>query len=187
MTGLDKIMEQIEADSSAVCAKILETAEKQAAQTTAAGEAAAEQAYQQILENAQRKNALELQKAKSGAAALKNRRILAAKSQLIHEVITEAQNRLNALSGEEYYRALAVLLQKNKTGAPGEVLLSKKDLEQMPADFLAPFPELTPVAAEISGGFILRYGGVEQNCTFDALLDSALEEIKDQLAPMLFA
>ena len=42
-------------------------------------------------------------------------------------------------------------------------------------------------AAAIDGGFILSYGGIEENCSFEALFDSAKETLQDKVQELLFA
>jgi V/A-type H+-transporting ATPase subunit E len=40
---------------------------------------------------------------------------------------------------------------------------------------------------EMSGGFILLYGDIEENCSFDALFLQAKEELQDKVRDYLFA
>ena len=39
----------------------------------------------------------------------------------------------------------------------------------------------------MEGGFVLVYGGVEQNCSFAALFDTARDSLQDKLHALLFA
>ena len=39
----------------------------------------------------------------------------------------------------------------------------------------------------MEGGFVLVYGGVEQNCSFAALFDAARDSLQDKLHALLFA
>ena len=39
----------------------------------------------------------------------------------------------------------------------------------------------------MDGGFILCYGGIEENCSFDAIFDSAREHLQDAVQRILFA
>ena len=39
---------------------------------------------------------------------------------------------------------------------------------------------------DIDGGFVLTYGGIEENCSFDALFDSAHEMLQDKVQEILF-
>ena len=41
--------------------------------------------------------------------------------------------------------------------------------------------------AKIADGFLLAYGDIEVNCSFEALLEASLEQVKDALSRELFA
>ena len=38
----------------------------------------------------------------------------------------------------------------------------------------------------IDGGFVLVYGGIEENCTFKAMLEASREELHDMVNGKLF-
>ncbi len=40
---------------------------------------------------------------------------------------------------------------------------------------------------EIDRGFILTYGGIEENCTFKALMDCKKDELQDLIRNILFS
>ena len=40
--------------------------------------------------------------------------------------------------------------------------------------------------APIDAGFILQYGGIEQNCSFDAIFAGEAEELSDKAGRLLF-
>ena len=40
--------------------------------------------------------------------------------------------------------------------------------------------------AAIKNGFILNYGGVEENCTIDALFDQSRDDLLDKVKEILF-
>ncbi|NLX93741.1 MAG: hypothetical protein GXZ02_07760, partial [Clostridiales bacterium] len=40
--------------------------------------------------------------------------------------------------------------------------------------------------AAIADGFILVYGDIEMNCTFDALLEESHDELKEKIAQLFF-
>ena len=39
---------------------------------------------------------------------------------------------------------------------------------------------------DTTGGFVLSYGGIEQNCTFKALIDAEREKLTDKVTKVLF-
>ena len=47
--------------------------------------------------------------------------------------------------------------------------------------------KISEEAAEIKNGFVLDFGGIEENCTFDALIDQNIEELQDKVKSLLFA
>lgn len=186
MTGLEKIIERILADGTAQSDQILADAKKKADQILADGKQAAETAYAEQLKALEQQTAFEREKIATAAEAAERRQILSARADLVQEVISDAEERLQNLSGKDYFDTLAKLIAQYRTGKSGELLLRAEDIAALPKDFLKPFSELKPVAAKVGKGFILRYGGVEQNCTFSALMQSKKEQIKDMLAKMLF-
>ena len=45
---------------------------------------------------------------------------------------------------------------------------------------------LSSETIDTAGGFVLSYGGVEQNCTFHALIDAGRERLTDKVSKVLF-
>ena len=43
------------------------------------------------------------------------------------------------------------------------------------------------VLAEANGGFVLVYGGIEENCSFEAMFAAQREKLQDQVHAFLFA
>lgn len=46
---------------------------------------------------------------------------------------------------------------------------------------------LSDQTAAIDGGFLLVYGGIEENCSFEALFESDKERLQDAAQELLFA
>ena len=46
--------------------------------------------------------------------------------------------------------------------------------------------KLSSEAKEMDGGFILVYGGVEENCTIRAMFDAKRDELSDKVYRILF-
>ena len=84
---------------------------------------------------------------------------------------------------------LEKLAAKYRTGAPGTLYLSKADLARKPGDFLKAFPEITvaDTPGELSDGFLLKYGDIEINCAFAALMNASREDLKAIAAEKLFS
>ena len=75
--------------------------------------------------------------------------------------------------------------------------LNAADLKRIPQDVIDGFVKsaedkgakltVSSEAAEIKNGFVLDFGGIEENCTFDALIDQNIEELQDKVKSLLFA
>ncbi len=116
----------------------------------------------------------------ASAADMKKRTaVLAARQELIGSVIADACERVKNLDEEKYFGILKIWLGNIFFLRDGEICFSQKDLERMPADFREEIRsmaekkggalEISGEARNIDGGFILIYGGIEENCSIDAV------------------
>ena len=122
--------------------------------------------------------------------------ILAAKQAIIEEMLAAAHRELLAKPDEAYFAWMEQLLSRFVTDRAGEIYVSKRDLERMPDDFPAKIEKaaqekggslvLKKEPREIDGGFVLVYGGVEENCSAGALFASQRDELADKVHAMLF-
>ena len=122
--------------------------------------------------------------------------VLAAKQEVIGRVLEAAYSRVMELSPAEYFDMLEKLLREYALPEEGEICFSARDLDRMPEGFTG---KIRTIAAEkggsltlsgetrrIDGGFILIYGGVEENCTIKAVFDSKRDELSDRVNRLLF-
>ena len=133
---------------------------------------------------------------RSSAALKKRQAILAAKQAIIEEMLAAAHRELLAKPDEAYFAWMEQLLSRFVTDRAGEIYVSKRDLERMPDDFPAKIEKaaqekggslvLKKEPREIDGGFVLVYGGVEENCSAGALFASQRDELADKVHAMLF-
>ena len=112
-------------------------------------------------------------------------------------MLEKSYDTLLAMPAEQYFPFLKQVLTRYALPEKGEICFSKQDLDRMPAGYME---ELQAVAAEkggsltlskeqraLDGGFILIYGGIEENCTIRALFDARRETLQDQVHGLLFA
>ena len=194
MTGLDKIINQIKLEADqAVSAKIFEANKK--------AEAIIDEAKAQIneecvdIESTGRQKAEDtLSRALSAAALYKKKTLLAEKQRIISETFDEAEKRLNNLGDAEYFEFIKKIAVKNALPKEGILLLSTKDIQRLPEGFEAELNSMlkdgslkvSGEPANIGYGFVLSYGGIEENCTFRALIDSERETLADKVQELLF-
>ena len=177
MTGLEEMKAAIEEESRVERAEIDRRAQEQAATIGAEAKAAAAARYQEILSDARQACAGELQRAKTGGEM--------------------KIKRLRELPDADYFTVLQTLACSYARKGEGEMLLSQRDLQRLPAGFADTLNSMLKSqgaqvhigarAAKIDGGFLLVYGDIEVNCSFEALLEASLEQVKDALNRELFA
>ena len=196
MTGLEKITSQIQEEANALAAGKLEAAQKEADAVLAE---AKEACAAMEAESAEKNAALKVTydgRIKSSAEQQRRTALLRAKQEIIAEVIDEAHVTLKNEDTESYFRTMEKILKTYALAEDGEIYFSGKDLARMPSDF----EEKIAAAAKAKGGslvlkiepkaiedgFILVYGGVEENCTLKALFDAKRDQLQDKVNEILF-
>ena len=189
MTGLEEMKAAIEEESRLECAEIGRRAQEQAATIREEAQAAAAARYREC--------AGELQRAKTEGEMEVKRLLLRTKTELIDETIAMALRRLRELPDGDYFNVLQTLALSYARKGEGELLLSQRDLQRLPADFADTLNgmlknqgaqvHIGAQYAKIADGFLLAYGDIEVNCSFEALLEASLEQVKDALSRELFA
>lgn len=195
MAGLEKIIERIQVNSAANCDAILQDAQKQADTVRAAKKAEADAAVEKITADTKRQAKEIIDAAVSGSELEEKKQLLAEKVDLINGVIDNVTNTLKNLPDEQYFDSLYALVIKYARSEDGVMYLSQKDLDRLPKDFEKTVNEqikggtikVSKEPRDLDGGFVLAYGGIEINCSFDALVADNRENIKDELSRIIFA
>ena len=197
MTGLEKMKSQIlDEAGKAADVKVAEAkaqAEEliQAARTEAAREA----------ESISRKSEAEVANYKERAASSmdlqKRSRILEAKQAVIAEVLDKAYEKVSTMEKDEYFSMLLKLVGKYALAQDGEICFSAKDLERLPSGFEEQAGEIAAEKGgslkvsretrDIPNGFVLVYGGVEENCTLKAMFEAKRDELADKVNHLIFS
>ncbi len=126
----------------------------------------------------------------------KKRKILSSKQEAIESVLNEAYQNVINCEEKRYFEIIIDMLKKFSLPQKGAIIFNEKDLKRMPVDFIK---EAQKIAQEkggelsfsdekrkIDGGFILVYGGIEENCTFKSLFEAKKEELNDIVKKELF-
>lgn len=196
MAGLDKIVNQIleEANNSAE-SKVQAAREEAEAVLAKAREEAAKETEKIAAKAGTDVKNLE-DRMKSSADLSRRTAILQTKQEMISNVIAKAYDAFCSKTDAEYFETIKGMLKKFVLAEEGEIIFSGRDIERMPAGFEG---ELERIASEkggkltlskenrqMEGGFVLVYGGIEENCTFKALFDSQRDELQDKVQKVLF-
>lgn len=132
----------------------------------------------------------------SQAGLRKRQALLKAKQDIISDVIDKAMEKLASRETGDYFAMLIKLVGAHLQKGDGEILFSKRDLERLPKGFPEEAAKLAEAAggsltvsketADIENGFILRYGGVDENCTLKALFAEKRDILSDTVAKTLW-
>ncbi len=191
MTGLDKIIEHIKQDAQATADAKIAAAKAEAQELLAKAAEEEKEILADAKEAADAAGAQAKERGVSAAALAKRKILLTAKQELIATTLEAAKKAMCEQSDEEYFKTLEALVKKHAQAATGKIMFNKKDKARIPAAFTKALESYKLTVAEetqeMSGGFILLYGDIEENCSFDALFLQAKEELQDKVRDYLFA
>lgn len=193
MAGIDNMIRQIEDDTKAVCDEILSEAKTKADKIRAEARAEAEK----ISDSAQRRTAArvaDIEKRGESSAALEERKVaLYTKQSIISDMLKTGLETAKSLPDDEYFALILQMIETNSQPQDGVISFGKKDLDRLPQGFITKINSvskgkltLSDQAAAIDAGFILIYGGIEENCSFDAIFMSEADNLSDRAGKLLF-
>lgn len=113
------------------------------------------------------------------------------KAELIEKLIKKAENHIYEMSGLEYNTFMTELLNKNAhKEKEGIIAFCEKDRLRINSELFSAIKkkglEISDFSENIKGGFILKYGRIEENCSIEAILRDKRETIVDFLNKTLF-
>ena len=197
MTGLEKMKSQILDEANRSAGEILEQAKKEADAVMAEARKNAEAECQRISEKSEADAESLKGRAESSCDLQKRKAVLKAKQEVISEILKRAYKKMLASDTETYFHIIRKMLNKYVLPEEGEICFSSDDKKRMPDGFEK---EIAAIAAakggklivskeerNIQGGFVLIYGGIEENCTFKAMFDSRRGELSDKVHALLFS
>jgi V/A-type H+-transporting ATPase subunit E len=176
--------------------KIIEDAKKKAALIIAGAEEKSLRELETVTEEAKRERERILSEAKALALRQKEQiyakrsgeirdKKIAAKQKTIDRVFSESLKRLENLEPGEFESFAAGVCRGADIGEGDLILMPEKyrdtDIKKIDARL-----SLYSGERQVSGGFVLISGGVEQNNTFSALLDFKRNDIEPKLISILF-
>lgn len=194
MNGIEKITARIEQDSQQEINALLAEARAQAAEITAQYEAQAQAEAAEILAKGERA-AHEREERLASVTQLECRKAaLAAKQEVLEEAFDRALQKLQALPEKEYVALLAGLAVKASSSGKEVLIFSKADRDRVGKAVVAAANEqlakagltLSEETRPINGGFILKEGAVEVNCTFDTLVRLQRSALAGEVSKVLF-
>ncbi|MGN0393846.1 MAG: V-type ATP synthase subunit E [Coprococcus sp.] len=197
MTGLEKIVEQILEEANTCASDIIKTANADADKIIAEAEKTAGKIQVQSDEKLVLEKASGDARAKSSSDLKKRQAVLKAKQEIINDIIDKAYKKILNLDDDKYFALIEKCLDKSIQNGNGEIYFSDKDLKRLPKDMEARIAKTAEAKGgklviadkpkNIDGGFILVYGGIEENCSFKAMFNAERERLADKVNSFLFA
>ena len=194
MTGLEKILSQIDRDADMRCDELEKNARKKAEQLLNDAAIQAEKIASLSAEQTEKTLDTLSRSADSAAQLTRSRTLLKAKLDIINSALESSLENIKALDKSEYFAFIKELIIKNAKPGEGVLRFCKKDKGRLPDGFVSELcssinPDCKIVLgdeADIDSGFILTYGDIDINCSFDAIAAEKRDEIKDALNSILF-
>ena len=193
MSGIDKIIQEIETNAAQSCDSVLAQARQKADMIIADAQ---KQADQIVADGKERTAAhvADIKKRGDSAAELEEKRVmLYTKQQIITTMLGEGLRAAKELPDDEYFALILKMVKKYSQSDDGVICFCEKDKNRLPDGYIALLEReakgkitLADEAADIEAGFILKYGGIEQNCSFDAIFAGEAENLSDRAGRLLF-
>lgn len=197
MTGLEKILQSIDDEATKLFNKTIKKANKEAEDILEKAKEIAENESKLIIKNAEDEAKLILEKAESQIELQKREMILKTKREQIDYIMDETKNTLCQMPEDEYFKIILKLCKNYLQPNNGEIVFSERDIKRLPKDFETNILKLAKSVGgnikiseqtrDINGGFILVYGDIEENCSFDALFESSYDLLSDKINELLFS
>lgn len=195
MSGLDKILAEIRDEAAAEAKMAVDAAKGEAEKILTKAKEDSSAQMDRILAAANAEVA-DVERSRESAIALQHRqRTLAQKQTLLCETLQKAQTVVKELPDDLYFGLLARLAKNAAQNGQGVMFLNQKDKDRMPADFEKKLGaelmegaslSVSGTVCQIDGGFVLKYGDVEENCSIEAIFNARGDEFSDLIRQTLF-
>ena len=196
MAGLEKIIDQILADAQQQADEIVAQANAEAAQIVSDAKARADETVSASQKRSEADADSYEKRIESSNDLYRRTQTLRAKQEMISEVLSDAYERVLAMDDASYFDMLEKAVASYARPQEGQIIIAAKDRAKMPQDFAQRVEKAAQAAGgsltlseeerNIENGFILVYGGIEENCTIRALFDVKKEQLQDLIGSRLY-
>lgn len=197
MANIDDIIKEIIAQAEETASANIAEAKSEAAQIKEAAEAECKKLNEELAAKTEVSKKASADRAKSSAQQQKRQAILKAKQEIISSLLDKAHDEILAMDDTSYFTLIEKLIKKYSLPKDGEIFFSQKDLKRLPSGFDKKAADIakenggslkvSSEAKNIDGGFVLSYGGIEENCSVTALFHSNKEILADKVHELLFS
>ena len=193
MTAQEQILKGILDDANKTADDILKNAKEQADVILEAAKKEAKTASGETVSAALKKAVTIKENAESSATLILRDARLKRKIREIEEVLEKATEEICKLSDEEYFDIILKMAKNKADNKNGELFLSATDLAKRNTEYLKDgikksglMLTLSTAPADIKSGFLIKYGDIEINSSFSAIVQEKKELLEDTVNAALF-
>ncbi|MBO5975869.1 MAG: hypothetical protein J6P94_01655 [Oscillospiraceae bacterium] len=199
MNGIEKITARLIRDAQVEVDAINAETDAQCAAIMAEYEAKAAEAYEKRIAKGEADCAVRSERMAAAADMEQRKALLAFKQEMVGEAFEKAAEALASLPREKYIEFFASMAAKAAISGKEMLLFSEKDRADTGAEIVAAANallagmgktaelSLADETPELSGGFIMRSGNIEVNCTAETLVLLTRASLSSQVAEILFS
>ncbi len=198
MKGTEKIIAHIQADADTAAKKTIDRAAAEAEKIRAESFKAALTEYEGLIKQGDAECEDILSGSRRIAEMEAKKSVLAVKQEMVEAAFRAARERIINMPREDYVQFLARMAASASADGTEEIVLNacdkaelgravcKRANELLAADGKLGKLTLSEDTADISGGVIVRFGGIETNCSIDALIRQQRSALTAPVAQLLF-
>lgn len=191
LNDLSTLTSRILADANEHASAVIKSAEADAAQVMDAAGKDADKAAQGILAAAQHQCEAIAERAESQSGIEQRNMQLSARRSAIDAAFSLAMEKLQSYPQDKMTAFLSSIAEKQMSDN-AELIFNAKDRElgQKVCENLNALGKkavLSDTQGNFAGGFIIKEGSIETNCTFEVLIKGVAEEVETEVASILFS
>ncbi len=198
MNGAEKIKERILSDAKSLHDKIVDDAKAKAQGIIAGAEKEAFQNITLMTEQAKQEAVLIKERHQASESMKDRKNILKVRQECINEAFDVALKNLSNMPIDKYELFLQAIILDTAKNKSGMIVFNERDRTRLGERFISSINEKLKAkgqSANISmandelnslGGFILRYGDMEINCTLEVILNMKRPNLESEVAKILF-
>jgi len=197
MTGLEKILDEIKAQSRQTVEQIESEGRKIADDMIKEQEEKINSKKAVFEKELEQTSKLDLEKGISSAISQKKKMILEEKQNIISDIIEKSKNYIKNLSKDEYMTFLEKIALKYAHKEEGKIRLTASDKDSIGQELVSRLNTklsenskgtlvLDDQVSNEKSGFVIIYKDVEENCSLEAIFSEKRELLEDKINSFLF-
>ncbi len=195
MADLNKVTDYILNKASEESEKIKKEVDAKYKMLMEQAEVESQNEYNKIINDAQSKAGMIKQRAESEAEKNKLQGVLALKNKIVKDCILNARESVYKMDDSQYFALIERIFKKceeNSAKKENSIIeFNERDLKRLPESFknlvLKKGYKVSETPVDIDGGFVLKYGKIEENCSVSAIFRDKEDYFTDYIGKKLFS